>query len=185
MKSGTDYSNQQKEHTEETGLSLVRSFLPSNSITEDIIGIVSIDDSSEDQNHSLELNTLNKGSFVCKESIGIEVSSQKREIKTNQIHDQSIVGNPLGRNELTQKVSDTVHKEKEGNTVNWVLILNKCSLDYEVGQIDNQEVILNNHRNINLNVINDDLNKSLLSSVLLSLDLFLKLVSHLNLWSSH
>jgi hypothetical protein len=64
MKCGTNNSNQQKHNTKVASLSFVRTLLSNNSIAENVVSIVAIDDSSEDQDNSLELNTLNERSLV-------------------------------------------------------------------------------------------------------------------------
>jgi hypothetical protein len=39
----------------------------------------------------------------------------------------------VGWDEFTQKVSYIVHQEKEGNTVDWVIVLFYCGKDNKVG----------------------------------------------------
>ncbi len=90
MKSGTDDSNQQKHNTKITSLSFVRPFLSNNSIAENVVSIVTINEPGKDQDNCLELNTLNERSLLREESVGVEVNSQKREKETDQIHHQRI-----------------------------------------------------------------------------------------------
>ncbi len=55
-------------------------------------------------------------------------------------------------------------------------------MDHKVGQVDNEEVVLNYHGHVDVNVVDDDLGKSLLGSVVLGLDLLLEPVGHLDFW---